>query len=97
MKEVKIEKWTRVKSWDQLEKECKGLTSLICEQDFNATRQDVMDDNLDSDLDEVDLKLETMFRMLDENLDYGKYNETEEEFVNDRLHSALLNLRCTIT
>ena len=38
-----------------------------------------------------------MFRMLDENLDYGKYNETEEERdSNDITHSALMDLRCTI-
>lgn len=104
----------RIKSWEQLEKECnsEGLTSLLCCQNFNATKEDSFEDNGWGETDEdgepignsenydyeTSWKLDTMCRMLDENLDYGKYNETEEDCdAKDTTHSALMDLRCTIS
>lgn len=114
MRVIKPNKWMRIKSWEQLEKECnaEGLTSLVCNQNFNATKEDSFKDNGWGETDEdgepignsenydyeTSWKQDTMFRMLDENLDYGKYNETEEERdSNDMTHSALMDLRCTIS
>ena len=113
MRIIKPNKWMRIKSWEQLEKECnaEGLTSLICCQGFNDTKNDSFEDNGWGETDEdgepigncenfdyeTAWKQDTMFRMLDENLDYGKYNETEEERdAADMTHSALMDLRCTI-
>lgn len=113
MRVIKPSKWMRIKSWEQLKKECnaEGLTSLVCNQNFNATKEDSFKDNGWGETDEdgepignsenydyeTSWKQDTMFRMLDENLDYGKYNETEEERdSNDMTHSALMDLRCTI-
>lgn len=113
MRVIKPSKWMRVKSWEQLEKECnsEGLTSLICCQDLNSTKDDSFEDNGWGEEDEDGLvigdtdtfdyetawKQDTMFRMLDENLDYGRYNETEEEVDDcDDRHSALMDLRCTV-
>lgn len=113
MRVIKPSKWMRIKSWEQLEKECnsEGLTSLVCNQNFNSTKKDSFEDNGWGETDEdgepignsedydyeTSWKQDTMFRMLDENLDYGKYNETEEECdVADMTHSALMDLRCTI-
>lgn len=88
-----------IKTWEDLEKEVNndGLTSLICCQGFEATKQDSMEDNNWQDSDETKWKEDTMFRLLDENLNYGKYTETEEErdAADDR-HSALMGLRCNI-
>ena len=114
MRVIKPNKWMRIKSWEQLEKECnsEGLTSLVCNQNFNATKKDSFEDNGWGETDEdgepigncVDYdyetawKQDTMCRMLAENLDYGKYNETEEECdAKDMTHSALMDLRCTIS
>ena len=89
------------KSWEQLEKEMEGITSLLCCQDFNATREDSKEGNSYGD-EQYDTywKIDTVGRMLDENLDYGKYNETEEEFDDPRFdgnyHSMLLGIRCDI-
>lgn len=113
MRVIKPNKWMRIKSWEQLEKECnaEGLTSLVCNQNFIATKKDSFEDNGWGETDEdgepigncenfdyeTSWKQDTMFRMLDEKLDYGKYNETEEERdSNDMTHSALMDLRCTI-
>lgn len=113
MRVIKPIKWMRIKSWEQLEKECnsEGLTSLVCNQNFNATKKDSFEDNGQGETDEdgepignsedydyeTSWKQDTMFRMLDENLDYGKYNETEGECdATDMTHSALMDLRCTI-
>lgn len=102
------------KAWETLEKEMVGVTSLLCCQDFNATKQDSFDDNGWGELDEDGLpigsdeeydyetywKLDTVGRMLDENLDYGKYNETEDEMDDSRFdgmyHSMLMSIRCDI-
>jgi hypothetical protein len=111
MRKIKLNSWNTIKTWEKLEEECKGLTSLLCCQDFNATKQDSFEDNDWGEPDEdgepignsenfdyeTAWKQDTMFRMLDENLDYGKYNETEEERdAADMTHSALMDLRCTI-
>ena len=88
-----------IKTWEKLAEEVNkdGLTSLICCQGFEATKQDSMEDNNWQDSDETSWKQDTMFRMLDENLDYGEYNETEEEVeAADDRHSALMGLRCNI-
>lgn len=88
-----------IKTWEDIEKEVNndGLTSLICCQGFEATKQDSMEDNNWQDSDETNWKQDTMFRMLDENLNYGKYTETEEEReAADNRHSALMGLRSNI-
>lgn len=108
---IELSKWNTIKTWEKLEEECKGLTSLLCCQDFNATKEDSFEDNGWGEADEdgepignsenydfqTAWKQDTIFRMIDENLDYGKYNETEEELeAADMTHSALMDLRCTI-
>ena len=114
MRKIKPTKWMRIKSWKKLGEECKksNLTSLLCCQGLEATKEDSFEDNGWGEVDEDDgsvigdtdtwdyetaWKQDTMFRMLDENLDYGRYNETEEERdAADMTHSALMDLRCTI-
>lgn len=114
METIRPNKWMSVKTWETLEKECnaEGLTSLLCCQGFNATKEDSFEDKGWGEVDEDGFiigdsenfdyetawKHDTMFRMLDENLDYGKYSETEEELDDDDglTHSALMDLRCTI-
>lgn len=54
-----------------------NVTALRCEQGFEATMQDVLDDN--PDISAADLKTATMCRMLEENLDYGPLAETDDE------------------
>ena len=86
------------KSWETLAEEVgkSGLTCLICCQGFEATKADSINDNdFESD---TDWKLDTMFRMLDENLNYGKWEETEEEMNDPRPmhHSTMMDIRCTI-
>ena len=54
-----------------------NVTALRCEQGFEATMQDVLDDN--PDISASDLKTATMCRMLEENLDYGPLAETDGE------------------
>lgn len=91
------------KTWEKLEEEMKGITSLLCCQDFNATREDSFEDNgwggEDEDY-ETYWKLDTVSRMLDENLDYGKYNETDDEEDDPRFdgmyHSMLMDIRSGI-
>ena len=90
----------QIKSWEQLEMEMKGVTSLICEQDFTATKLDSYNDNAwGCDSEEQDCetswKLDTVSRMLQENLDYGKYNEKDDE-ISDEEHSMSLELRCMV-
>ena len=107
----------KVKSWDTLEKEMVGVTSLMCEQDFNATKQDSFDDNGWGEEDEDGLiigedkdfgydtywKLDTVWRMLDENLDYGKFNEgaderddTSSDNYDSQFHSEMMGIRDAI-
>lgn len=109
----------QIKSWEKLNTEMKGITSLLCGQDFYATKQDSYEDNgwgepdefpidnhtlligetMDDDY-ETNWKLDTVFRMLDENLDYGQYNEAEDEVdrtdYKGMYHSAMMDLRCTV-
>lgn len=54
-----------------------NVTALRCEQGFEATMQDVLDDN--PDISASELKTATMCRMLEENLDYGPLTETDDE------------------
>jgi hypothetical protein len=54
-----------------------NVTALRCEQGFEATMQDVLDDN--PDISATELKTATMCRMLEENLDYGPLTETDDE------------------
>ena len=112
-----IQKNDLIKSWEKLEEEVNKsrLTSLICCQDFAATKEDSYEDNGWGEIDEEDnfpigeyenqdyqttWKLDTMFRMLDENLDYGKFNETEDECDREEYkgmyRSILMDIRTTI-
>lgn len=112
-----IQKNDLIKSWEKLEDEVNKshLTSLICCQDFAATKNDSYEDNGWGEIDEEDnfpigeyenqdyqttWKLDTMFRMLDENLDYGKFKETEDECDREEYkgmyHSILMDIRATI-
>ena len=67
-----------------------NLTSLICEQGWEETMDDVLADNPDITAD--DLKTATMYRMLDENLDYGPFTETDDE----DCHQERMEVRCDI-
>lgn len=85
-------------TFEQLKEQTKGLTCLICQQGWDETMQDCISDN-DYDDDEFGqrcLKEDVVFRLLDENLDYGCFNETEEELDNNELRSEMLEKRCCI-
>ena len=75
-----------------LSESCKrnNLTSLICEQGWEETMDDVLADNPDITAD--DLKTATMYRMLDENLDYGDLAEFDDE----PYHQERMEARCDI-
>lgn len=109
-----IQKKDRIKAWETLEKEvnASGLTCYLCCQGFQETKDDSFKDNgwgeegedgepigqyEDKDY-ETSWKEDVMFRLLDENLDYGKFNETEEEMDDPRPmhHSTMMDIRCTI-
>ena len=87
-------------SREQLIKSCQEnhLTSLLCAQGYEATEEDVLNDNpeLAEDDDtavypsqenqkERDLKEAVMIRMLQENLDFGPLMETDDENVWQQL------------
>ena len=111
-----IQKKDQIKSWEKLEKEvnASGLRCLLCQQGFNDTKNDSFDDNGWGEEDddglpigeyenqdyETSWKLDVMFRMLDENLDYGKFTETEDECdreeYNGMYHPILMDIRATI-
>ena len=110
---IMIKKNDLIKSWEKLEEEVNKsrLTSLLCRQNFAATKNDSYEDNGWGDIDECSRsiigeyenqdyqttwKLDTLFRMLDENLDYGKFKETEEEYNCDYKHSNLIEIRASI-
>lgn len=81
-------------SLSQLKEQTKGLTCLICCQGFDATIEDALEDN---DFEnEHELKEDVMFRLLDENLDYGKYKYTVKEENDDLIHQKLFEKRCVI-
>ena len=67
-----------------------NLTSLICEQGWEETMDDVLADNLDIAAD--DLLYAAMYRMLDENLDYGDLAEFDDE----PYHQERMEARCDI-
>lgn len=99
MRILKPASFIRFKSWQQLENECnaEGLTSLVCRQDFASTKEDSFKDNGWTEQSEADWKQDTMCRMLAENLDFGRYNETTAELENnDSTHSAFMGLRNAI-
>lgn len=66
---------------EQLAESCKknNITCLVCEQDYFATKEDALNDHPDFAEDDEALKVDVMYRMLQENLDYGELMETEEE------------------
>jgi len=73
---------------EQLDDSCRrnGLTALLCEQDFKATLQDVLDENPDmtpTPAGDFALCEMAMERMLEENLDYGKYSDSESDDVGE--------------
>ena len=70
-----------------------GITSLYCEQGFDDTMEDVIADNPDMELSS--LKFAVMVRMLDENLDYGPLEETDDELDSDD-HPDRMSARCDI-
>ena len=97
-------------SRDQLIKSCNEnhLTSLLCCQGYEATEEDVLNDNpeLAADDDtavypsqdyqkERDLKEAVMIRMLQENLDFGPLMETDDETERDD-HPERMEARCDI-
>lgn len=97
-------------SREQLIKSCQEnhLTSLLCEQGYEATEEDVLNDNpeLAEDDDtavypspdcqkERALKESVMTRMLQENLDFGPLMETDDETERDD-HPERMEARCDI-
>ena len=83
---------------EELAESCRknGITCLLCEQDYEATKRDVLDDNPELEHDETELKEATMWRMLDESLDFGPLNEDDDEIDRDD-HSDRMDARCEIT
>ena len=67
-----------------------NFTSLICEQGWEETMDDVLADNPDIAAD--DLLYAAMYRMLDENLDYGDLAEFDDE----PYHQERMEARCDI-
>ena len=97
-------------SRDQLIRTCQdnNLTSLMCCQGYEATEEDVLNDNpeLDPNSDDAqypspevqkerDLKESVMIRMLQENLDFGPLMETDDETDRDD-HPERMGARCDI-
>ena len=82
-------------SLDELAQSCEdnGLTSLICEQDFNATLEDVLSDNPEMEKDSDNAKVSAMERMLEENLEYGALSDDDD---TDDDHSERLGARWDI-
>jgi len=112
MKNFIIEKEDHIKSWETLKKEVEDskLTCYLCNQGFDETKNDSYQDhgwgdenddgtivgNSENQDYETVWKQDVMCRMLEENLDYGKYNETEDEQNDDRLHSNKMDIRSSI-
>lgn len=97
-------------SRDQLIRSCQdnNITCLVCCQGYEATEEDVLNDNpeLAPDNDdaqypspeaqkELDLKEAVMIRMLQENLDFGPLMETDDETERDD-HPERMEARCDI-
>jgi hypothetical protein len=60
-------------SHEQLSEICRkcGITSLYCEQGYEDTLQDVLDDNPEYSRESRDAKIDTIDRMLMDSLDFG--------------------------
>lgn len=71
-----------------------GLTTLLCEQGFDATLDDTREMN--PDLDEHELHVATLVRMLDENLDFGVLAEDDDELERDD-HCERMAVRADIS
>lgn len=97
-------------SRDQLIRSCQdnNITCLMCGQGYEATEEDVLNDNpeLAPDNDDAqypspetqkerDLKEAVMIRMLQENLDFGPLMETDDEDERDD-HPERMGARCDI-
>ena len=83
-------------SFEELRRSCEanGVTCLVCEQGFEDTMDDVV--NEDPGIGLGDLKSAVMFRMLEENLDYGLLSEEDDEDDCGDAHSERLAARCDI-
>lgn len=79
-------------SWDNLEYSARGLTAYLSGDDFATVKADVKKDN--PNILPIDHKIETMWRLLNENLDYGKFNEKEDE--DDLTHSLNMEIRVNL-
>lgn len=79
-------------SWANLEYSARGLTAYLSGDDFATVKADVKKDN--PDIKPNDHKVETMWRLLNENLDYGKFNEKEDE--DDSTHSKNMEIRANL-
>ena len=64
---------------DEIRESCMrcGLTTLLCEQDYDDTMEDVREMN--PDMTEYELAEATLIQMLDENLDFGPLDDDELE------------------
>lgn len=84
------------KTWKRLKREVEssGISALVCRQSFEETRQDSIADN--PDLTDEHRKHDVMFRILQENLDYGVFAETEDEDSDNSLHQNKLEARTRI-
>ena len=82
----------------QLEKSTaeNGLRAYYCGDTFKTILSDIQEENYD--LTETELKEEVMFRLLDENLDYGVFSEQIWEFdgAHDREHANRMEIRAVI-
>ncbi|MDE6351399.1 MAG: hypothetical protein K2K67_10400 [Treponemataceae bacterium] len=82
----------------QLEKSANksGLSAYFCNDTFKRILSDLQEEN--DGLAEIELKEEVMFRLLDENLNYGASSEQSWELdgAHDRKHSQLMETRAVI-
>lgn len=78
---------------EQLAESCtrNNLTAYVCGQDYWATLEDAKENEVEPDQQ----KVWTMEQMLIENLDFGKYNESDDEDFDD-WHSERMEVRCDI-
>ena len=85
-------------SFEQLEQSAQenSLHAYYCTDCFSAIREELQEEF--PDLTETELKEEIMFRLLDENLDYGAFSEQAWEFdgKHDAEHSKRMEIRAAI-
>ncbi len=85
-------------SFDALQKSAteNGLFAHFSCDDFDTIRSEIKEEN--PNLTERELKEETMFRLLEENLDYGEWNEAswETDGFHDGEHSRRMSKRIAI-